>query len=210
MAEVRKITLFVLMLSKIHFVFSINKNENNTVSTTWMTWGRPYGCREGFVAVNYQNNKPVKGACVPMSYDHQNANLDSVTNVYISLEYVKLLSVDECDKTLTFDAKTSSLWADPQITMTLSENTSYISIGPDITLPNIWLPITLDFIDMKTSKPRLDPFLFTEIQLFLDDAISLNSTIIKYTSEFRITFYCDFDFRQFPFDTQLFLKTPLK
>ena len=167
-------------------------------------WGKPYGCDEGFVAVNYQNNKPVKGACAPIGYDtNQSPYPDSATNIYWSFNYLMLLSVDHVENTITLDMKTSTIWEDHRIKITLDNNHSYIKLSPDTKYPNVWLPTAFEFAKVKTLKTNLHPFLYTDLRFFLDKRISSEPTILNITYGGRVTLYCDFEFQEFPFDTQI-------
>ena len=191
-----------LIVAKMDFTCAEN-NINGNILKLWPKWGKPYGCEKEFVAVNYQNNKPVKGACVPIGYDtNETPNPESVTDVFSSIDRLKLLGVDDIEKTITIDTKVSSRWQDDRIKVTLDDNHSYLRLSPDIVLPKIWLPFAFDIIKVKTDKPTLDPFLYSELRFFLSNITDSNSTTLNITVESRTTVYCDFDLHKFPFDTQ--------
>ena len=198
-----KIILLVELVFKMVFVYSENDNTNKTISNSWIMWGKPFGCEDGFVAVNYQNEKPLKGACVPISYDaNRSPNPDAVTNVYVSFNYQKLVEVNEVDKIITVETKISIIWEDHRIKTTQKDNNSYIKLAPDVILPKVWIPMAFHTSNVKMVRQILDPFLYTELRLFLNNRISSNSTALNLTVEHRTTLYCDFELKQFPFDTQ--------
>ena len=204
MANKIKIAFVILLLFKIEFILSINNNTNQDTYDKWLISGKPYGCEQGFVAVNYQNNKPVKGACVPIGYDaNQIPHPDSAATVYLSIHHQKLLSVDDAENTITFDIKVSDIWSDHRIIIALDNNHSYIKLSPDIKLPEVWLPTAFEFAQVKLFKPTLHPFVYTELRFFFDNRISSDTTILNLTLESRTTLYCNFEFQKFPFDTQI-------
>ena len=201
MAEKRMILSAISLLFTAGVVCSENNNSNEATPNKWKHWGEPYGCERGYVAVNIENQKPVKGACVPIGYDtNQRPNPSSITKVYTSFNRLKILNVEEKDKTFTIEVKTSSIWADPRIKTTLKNNNSYIKLTPDVDIPKVWIPLSIPN-NVKMFKSTLDPFLYTELRFFFDKRISPSSTLLNLTIEYRLTIYCDFDFQMFPFDT---------
>lgn len=79
------------LLSLMNIIFA-NRNSKESSPDTWLTWGKPFDCKEGFVAVNHQNKNPVKGACIPLGYDNnKRPNNDSATKIYLSFNHQKLL-----------------------------------------------------------------------------------------------------------------------
>ena len=199
MIDRRKLCYILLLLVTLEYIYGKN-NTNDIISKNWIMWGKPYGCKKGFVALNFQNNKPVKGACVPTDYDaNQSPHPDGVTNVYASLRRLKLLNVDDVGKTFTVDSKFSNTWEDNRIEINLHGNHSHLRLGTDIVLPKLWIPSAMDFLKVKTDKPTLDPFLYTEVLLFNHSGSTAVNIIIESTT----TLYCDFQLQRFPFDTQI-------
>ena len=199
MIDRRKLFYILSLLVTLEYIYGEN-NTNDIISKNWIMWGKPYGCKKGFVALNFQNNKPVKGACVPTDYDaNQSPHPDGVTNVYASLRRLKLLTVDDVGKTFTVDSKFSNTWEDDRIEINLPDNRSHLRLGTDIVLPKLWIPSAMDFLKVKTDKPTLDPFLYTEI-LFYNYS---GSTAVNIIVESTTTLYCDFQLQRFPFDTQI-------
>ena len=184
-------------------VVSGSYNETNMHRKTWLKWGKPYACEDGFLAVNYQIEKPIKGACIPTEYDvNQRPDNDSATIVYVQINHQKVLSVDERDKSFTVDIKMSNIWVDPRIKTKLEDDTSYIKLVPDQILPRIWLPQLTATANLKKLTYVNDPFLFTELRFYQDNQVSATSTILNFTTEIRAHLYCDFHFERFPFDRQ--------
>ena len=191
----------IFLLLNIDIAFATN-NDTKIKPDLWVKRGRAFGCEERFLAVNYQNEKPVKGACVPIGYDaNQSPNNDSATNVYLSFNHQKFLSVDEADKTFTVDVKASAIWEDRRIKTKLKSRDSYIKLVADKDLPKVWLPISVEE-NLKELTPHYDPILYTELRFFRDNRISTDATVLNFTVEYRAIIYCDFDFQPFPFDIQ--------
>ena len=194
----------IFLLCKTAIALCEDNDTNNAESKRWLIWGEPFGCERGHVAVNSQNKKPVKGACVPMGYDvSQSPYPDSLSKIYTSFIDHTILSVEEADHTFTVELKSSSIWEDPRIQTTLKNKNSFLKLSPDVLMPSVWLPTQILPSNMKKFKPTLDPLLYVELRFFLDSRISTSSTLINFTMAGRYTIYCDYDFKMFPFDTHI-------
>jgi hypothetical protein len=71
------------------------------------------------------------------------------------------------------------------------------------TLPAIWMPMfSFNNERMKSFESAFDPFLFSELIFSLDSPHSTNTTFLHLKTKGRIIVYCDYEFQNFPFDTQ--------
>ena len=202
MMKKRKEILVMFLLIDMTTASGTNKNITIDSSNLWMKWGRPFDCEEGFVAVNYENEKPVKGACVPIGYDaNHSPNDDSRTNIFVSFNHQKVLGLNEKDKTIIVEVKLSRMWADHRIKTVLESEGLYINLHHTKRVPKVWIPFIF-ISNMKEFVYNNDPFEYTELRFLRDSNISKTLTVLNYTVELRNTVYCDFDLEPFPFDIQ--------
>ena len=194
------IILFFIFLNSI----SVYGTDNNTELEKWKRIGKTFGCKDGneTIPVNWQNRNPVRGACISPEYDmNQSPNPEDVTIVYFSFGNPKILKVDETEKTFTVEFKQSFFWEDARIKTSLRPGKQYPRLFPDLdTLPSIWKPMFAFTIErMKSSESVFDPFLFSEL-IFIPQ--STNTTFLHLITGGRVNVYCDYEFQNFPFDTQ--------
>ena len=197
------ITVFFIFLNSI----KVYGADNNEQLEKWLEIGKRFGCKDGneTIPVNVQNKKPVEGACISPGYDmNQSPNPDNVTTVLVSFSQLKILKVDETEKTFTIEVKQWFMWEDARIKTSLRHGKNYTQLTPDSKLPAIWIPMVSDFYieGMQKFKSVTDPFLFTELRISLNSP-STNATVLRLMLEYSITVYCNYEFENFPFDTQI-------
>lgn len=194
-------TTFLLLLFKLAIIYGQNnicqpkKNEYDCIE-------KEYGCEDGTYALNSENKNPVRGVCLPSGYDkNQRPNVHGITNVSISINHQKILEVHETEKTFEVDVKISFIWEDNRIRTALKEGHDYIKMLPDTKLPDIWNP-DFNVGNMKKAMPVNAQFVFSELRIFKNSTISSGTTVLNITKEFRVTVFCEFRFKNFPFDIQ--------
>jgi hypothetical protein len=197
-----KITLFFVFLNSIN----VYGADNNHELEKWVQMGKKFGCKDGIetIPVNIQNKMPIEGACISPDYDmNKTPNPNDVTTVKFSFKQIKIVKVDEIEKRFTAEVKLSFMWEDARIKTSFRHGKNYTNLKPDIRLPAIWIPTSSSFYieGMQELKWVLDPFLFSELRISLNSP-STNPTVLLLKVEYRVTVYCNYEFHNFPFDTQ--------
>ena len=154
-----------LLLMEMHLAHGKN---NNSMIRVWEKWGRPFGCRTGYLVMNYQNRNPVRKACLPRGYAENVApHPDGITYVAVQYNHLRFLELKEEEKTFTVDVKMSYHWQGRRIIANDENSKELIVVVPDVEVPAIWKP-SPKINDMKMITPALEPSLYTELMLYLD------------------------------------------
>ena len=195
----RKTCLSFLLLLGMDLVLGMN---NNSTEQIWEDWGRHFGCKNGYLVLNYQNRNPVRGACLPRGYAENVApNSDNVTWIGVWYKNLKFLDLQEDEKTFTIGVKSSYHWTDKRIIGNIEQTKKVINFVPSAELPAVWKP-SPKIENLKTMKPASGSSEFTQLGLLVDKNDFLNHTVLYIGMEYRAVVYCPLDFKSFPFDIQ--------
>lgn len=194
-----KMRFVIVLLLKFDL---IQGKENTSTEKVWEKWGKPFGCKEDYLVLNYQNRNPIRGACLPRGYAENVAPIpDGTTGILVSYNHIKFLDLKEKQNTFTVDVKKSYYWQDHTIVANVDNYTNHIIFVPEVEFPALWKP-SPKISNMKTMKPALEPSVYTELQLLIGNNVVSKYTVLKVTMEYWVTIYCSLDFQDFPFDIQ--------
>lgn len=160
------------------------------------------GCTQESRCLLFQNNKPVRCACLLEDYDVTEAPWgDDVTTVYNTFTDQNVLEVDETgkEKSVTIDMKIEYMWQDNRIKTTFVKNKKRMAVPRNFKndkLP-IWSPgssSNLDYLNEQVLKSK--------VTFLANNPFTPNATLVHAILERRVTVLCSFDYSNYPLDTQ--------
>ena len=171
-----------------------------------------FGCPETNWNLLKQNNLPVINSCIKNGYKVNYPPIDNGNLIlYTTYSHIKVLKVDETQKTVTINIKQSTLWEDRRIFTSFSRNDNSFGIRNAIELTPlalhgtypIWIPTWfLHIFDLKEWKSLFDPVFLSRLGFMADNPFNSNVTLVNASLEWKVTIFCEFNFDSFPFDTQ--------
>ena len=158
-----------------------------------------------------------KHVCTLPHYDGYEPpnDMDGQTNVDVDFwKPPKILEINEKKNRITIQVVQFVEWQDSRIKINtsaiprMSQDTSYIKFTPGM-IDKIWHPYLDLHIDNLREKKSISEPLWYEPAGILRYPWMRNcqpkpgTTVLFSNTDWRITFFCEFDFSSFPFDTQL-------
>ena len=165
---------------------------------------KEFGCPEEIWDLLKLNQRPVPNACLRKGYRVSDSPEGyKPTKVYNTFDYLKVLKVEEIEKTLTINIHQSMMWEDKRIKTQFKKFNGTIELRPhpiDVAYP-IWTPSTPPLIyGLKEWKSLNSPIFFSELLFLSNNTLDTNTTLVKAILEWRVTVFCNFDFSNFPLD----------
>ena len=182
------------------------------------------GCKKWEDTSNNQNIKMydwvgrgtllADGACVDSHYAKHAVPEKDRTNVYTTIEDVKLRAVSAMEGTMSVDFRLTMTWMDPLIRTEMTSNDEQkedIVLGPD-AIAEIWNPDTYILnrrsftLDNEWASLKTAAILASDRFNLLESTSTVKNQTLKTTIELmyeiKSTVYCDFDLSTFPIDQQ--------
>ena len=151
------------------------------------------------------------GACIPTSYDNNIEPTNGKTIVYTTIEKQSIRRVDDQEKTLSIDLRITMRWIDPLINTNFSkedERNGGIALS-STNMGYIWRPTLWLYKEKMTGnllpKMRIENAIVLANSFVKQNELDFRTngsqdTIIEFTIERSCTFYCNFEFSDYPFD----------
>ena len=189
--------------------------NNNTSSDNDLK--NEFGClpleKWNLMRVNYE---AVKLVCVSDDYEiGRKPNEIAMNPIFVELEKIRIVDIDENKKTITMDIRLLCFWRDERIKAVFPKNSGVVMLPPvtSIEKPEVWNPFQwLEFGNLIDRRFILDPIAmkiglggsqtantilgFASATHFLPD----NSSFVWSQINWRVTVSCSFNFSTFPFD----------
>ena len=141
---------------------------------------------------------------------------DTEVKIYVRFDKFRLVEKKEIEQTLTAHVKMHMYWYDSRIKANFSHekevDSDYGKIkfwiskllfeGRDIrNLVRIWLP-DYDFDNQLKVQPVSESFILTSLNI-VKKIYGKNSTNVELSLDMKVTVLCDFDFLDYPMDSQI-------
>ena len=156
-----------------------------------------------------------KGACIERTYQQSSVPETGITKVYSTIIEQRVREVDGQKKQVTIDFTLALQWMDPGIKTNFSEeNEQNGGIKLSIEHLNvIWKP-DLYIYNISDYKSYADSKQINSFIILATNVSNLGNnteetkqqkrqTVVEYTVEAKATIYCNFDFSDYPMDTQM-------
>lgn len=152
------------------------------------------------------------GACIPRTYDSNIEPTNGKTIVHTTIEKQSIRKVDDQEKTLSVDLRVTMRWTDPLINTNFSKEDKRnggIALGGK-SVNYIWRPIFWLYKEKMTDNPlakmRIKSVTILSNSFAKQNEIDFRTngsqdTIIEFTIDWSCTFYCSFEFSNYPFDS---------
>ena len=169
-----------------------------------------------WIMVRRCTHTDIDGACFIEKMNSDTPPDPKEVNVFIVFEDLKLLEKDEIQQTLTAHLGMKMLWSDHRMKTNFSHEDEkdtvydeiniralkYLMMGKEIRdVLRVWLP-DYDFDrQLKVTPYYAEKSFLTSLKV-LRKALGKNSSMIELGLDMKLTVQCEFDFSDYPMDTQ--------
>ena len=137
------------------------------------------------------NKKPV---CIPKKYDAFKLPRAEGNEIGVSLSYIKVISVDEKDFSLTFETFFNIEWQDERLELTKHHSKAGLVPVDEELIEDIWLPNVFVY--------DLNSFEVVEVLGKMSGVWVDEKKNVLYSQAVRMKVFCLMDFGMYPFDEQ--------
>ena len=135
-----------------------------------------------------------KAVCIPRNYNSFQLPREDGNKVGVSLSYIKVISVDEDEFSITFETFFNIDWQDERLEITKHHSKAGLMPVDEELIDDIWKPNVFIY--------DLNSFEVTEVLgrssgVWVDEMKN-----VLYSQAVRMKVFCSMDFGRFPFDVQ--------
>lgn len=210
--EIKSIVISMAMsiiCSKVHADFNLSQKEEFKIE---------FGCipPENWDLFE-EHDKIVRNLCIASNYETytEPTRSNSFYPILFRFHRTKIMDVDREKRTFTMNFGVIIAWEDSRIKPKFVGTKTFISLPPITTnsRAKIWTPFSgLDIERLIRRQYVLDPIIARPVTLYSGtlankylsgNFFTTNATVVMTDIEWIITMKCDFDFSNFPFDTNI-------
>ena len=151
------------------------------------TCGSDFKCEK-----DAEDNK--KAVCIPKHYNSFQLPKDEDNEVGVSLSYIKVISVDEKEFSITFETYFNIDWQDERLEITKHHSKAGLMPVDEELIDDIWKPNVFIY--------DLNSFEVTEVLGKSSGVWVDEEKNVLYSQAVRMKVFCLMDFGRFPFDVQ--------